>query len=269
MDQSIPQPIARSAGVVRRLFGRLLVVAGGIAALWTHALLADETVFQNSNGGYQGTRSATLSGEFDSQMTENLWGNPTLSVAGVPWGGYRRMGLIRFDNLVGEGAGQLTKGANIVSARLELYKVGEPLDNGQYEKEEPSSRFIHLHRMLTQFYPGGSTEREGTNVSCFSYRIFNDSNPVFWGDQHRLENGPVSGVDYDQVAMAKIPLEPGTLEQWYSFDVTSVVQQWVNGDVKNEGFYLRALGYWIGAYFASGVHPDGALRPKLVVEWTK
>ena len=58
------------------------------------------------------------------------------------------------------------------------------------------------------------------------------------------------------------------INQWYSFDVTALVQQWVNGEFANNGLLLRQTT--TAAYrflFASAEKGDVALRPKLVVNY--
>lgn len=57
--------------------------------------------------------------------------------------------------------------------------------------------------------------------------------------------------------------------QWYSFDLTAVVQGWVDGTLANNGVLLRASQYpYLGPfYFVSAENSDASLRPKLVVSY--
>ncbi len=85
------------------------------------------------------------------------------------------------------------------------------------------------------------------------------------GDRNRIENGPVRGTDYDATPLGTLNcVEPGTTG-WYGIDVSELVRQWVNGGAPNEGLFMQAHRYWIGAYFASGNNHDASLRPKLTV----
>jgi subtilisin family serine protease len=57
--------------------------------------------------------------------------------------------------------------------------------------------------------------------------------------------------------------------QWYSFDLTAVVQGWVNRTLANNGVLLRAAQYSdLGPfYFASAENSDPSLRPKLLITY--
>ncbi|MGQ9493272.1 MAG: DNRLRE domain-containing protein, partial [Anaerolineae bacterium] len=57
--------------------------------------------------------------------------------------------------------------------------------------------------------------------------------------------------------------------KWYSFDLTALVQEWVNGSVPNNGVLMRAASSSAYAfYFASTEHSTAELRPKLVITYT-
>lgn len=231
-------------------------------------LCAEEAVFQNGKDEYTGTRDGILQGDPESGRTLNLWSKPVLDIGGVPWGGLQKMALMRFDDLVGNGKNQIPPRSSVQSARLELYKVGEPSDLGQYDAENKENLRIKIYAMLSHFEPGDIESENAPGISCFSYRVYNDALSTYWGKKNQLESGPVAGVDYDEAFVGSIPLEPGTNDQWYSVDLSLLVQDWVNGDHPAEGLYFCAQGYWIGANFASGDNPDPEIRPRLVIEWT-
>lgn len=52
---------------------------------------------------------------------------------------------------------------------------------------------------------------------------------------------------------------------WYSFDVTSVVQEWVSGEKINYGFKLTAHKKTVYAQICSSDHPQPTKRPKLTI----
>ncbi len=226
---------------------------------------AEEIVFQRDLNQYEGAVDGMLKGANEDWRSKSFWDGPRLNVAGVPHGGESTMGLIRFDDLFGDGPGKVPPGAKIVSARLELYKTGEPKDNGQYALEEPFNRSIVLLRMLKPFQAGGP---EAEAYSCFWYRSFGGDKTLYWGSNNELENGPVKAVDYDPNPVGRIPLEPEMLDEWVSVDITKVVALWQAGE-PNHGLYLMARGSWIGAYFASSRHPDPDLHPKLTIGYEK
>ncbi len=230
--------------------------------------LAEEVVFQRGLEHYEGVVDGMLKGADETSRSHSFWKGAHLDASGTPSGGNASMVLLRFDGIFKTGAGRIPPGATIISARLELYKTGEPADSGQYEQEEPSSRFLHLYEMLTPFQ-AGHPDVESDLYACFWYRSYGGDRPEYWGNANRLENGPVREIDYNPHPVARIALEPGSIDQWYEVDLTDLVGRWAAGSTENHGLYLVARGYWIGAHFASSQHPDPALRPKLTIEYGK
>jgi hypothetical protein len=56
--------------------------------------------------------------------------------------------------------------------------------------------------------------------------------------------------------------------KWYQFDLTALVQDWMNGVVRNNGVLLRQEVYSpFTFFFASSDFPDVNLRPRLVVRY--
>jgi hypothetical protein len=57
-------------------------------------------------------------------------------------------------------------------------------------------------------------------------------------------------------------------KQWYSFDITALVQEWVNGTLANNGVLLHAENTLPPEfYFTSAEGGTVAWRPKLVVRY--
>lgn len=231
------------------------------------SLQAEETVFQRELNQYLGVEDSTLSANPVGDATKSLWGEELLQVAGVPTAGKRKMALIRFDALFGDGKNQVPKAARITRARLGLYKVGEEADSGQYASAKPSQLFITLHQMLMPVQPG-EPDDESSAYSCYSFRAFGAGDDEYWGDKNRIELGPVQDVDYKSAPVGRVPLEVSMLDTWYWIDLTNQVREWAAGG-PNHGFILLAHGWWIGATFASGQYHDPALRPTLIVEWQR
>lgn len=228
---------------------------------------AEETVFQRDLNNYTGVVDGILSANAAGDETTNLWGGETLQIAGIPTEGWKQMGLIRFDNLFGTEKNQIPPGAKIRNAQLGLYKVGEPLDEGQYASAEPWQLFVTIHRMITPFH-AGEPDAVSEVYSCHAFRGYGKGEDEYWGDKNKIEVGPVVHVDYIHEPIGRIPLEVNAKDDWYWVDVTNEVQGWAAGD-PNHGFFLRAYGWWIGATFASGQYHDPTLRPKLIVEWER
>ncbi|MFD2614214.1 DNRLRE domain-containing protein [Paenibacillus gansuensis] len=72
---------------------------------------------------------------------------------------------------------------------------------------------------------------------------------------------------YESNSVAKITnISRDQANYWWNFDVTSLVSQWSNGSVTNNGMYLdnTATGYW---NILTSEYSDASLRPQLVVNY--
>lgn len=238
-----------------------------VMVVGTCCLEADELIFQNGVGGYASAQDVTLQGEPEENAKFNYGDDDKLSVSGVPWGGSKELGLIRFDQITGASSHQIPPGAIIVSARLELHKIEDkPKNEDQYEQEGKDA-MISAFSMLRHFDAGRSLGAAEEKAACFSYRAFSGEFPTYWGDKNQIENGPVADVDYDSWKPANSPLRPGESDIWMTWDVTNIVDIWVQHPELNHGLYLKTYGYWIGAQFDSSDAGDQQHRPRLIVEF--
>lgn len=75
------------------------------------------------------------------------------------------------------------------------------------------------------------------------------------------------GVPADRDAEACSSYEIQGIGVWSSFDVTTVLQEWLDDPASNHGVVLKCSGYLSPGYyeFASSEHPDISLRPELLV----
>lgn len=245
----------------------LSLLTGLVLAVSSAFLTADEATFQNGLNDYTGAESTTLHGTGNAKLNANFGHASILGVAGVKHGGFRQLGLLRFNDISGAQNGQIPVGAKIISAKLELYKLDEPPDSGQYAATPKGHNEIRAFRMLTDWKAGSADGKPEAGSSCFAYRFFDNEQPVFWGTANVLEEGPVRNVDFEFVPRAASALHPGSGPMWMVWDITDFVQDWVTHPEANRGVYLNALGYYIGAFFASCHHADATLRPRLVVEY--
>lgn len=226
-------------------------------------LHGEEKVFQNGKDDYEGYRQAVLRGHHEVERTLDGTRRSVLKIVGVPHGGQRSMAIIGFGDLFNPAKGGLSPGQSITSARLELFKVGEDADPYLFDRTSDWDRLISIHLMLTPFYDN----QDMGGYSCFSYRRFGGGNEdLYWGTKHQLTDGPVRGIDYEEEPIAKIKLEPGTNETWYSVDITQALQRALEAGQQAD-FFLIARTYWLGLHFASGMHDNPELRPRLIVEY--
>lgn len=182
-------------------------------------LVSPETVaFQQNVDGYTSAIDTMIhSGYPDTSYAGETVITPDSSDSGVS------QALLRFDGIIGEGAGQIPLYAIVTSATLRL----QSLDNGNGGQ---------LHAML-QSWP---------------------SNPTWnsLGDGVSTDNSEAAETADDGVgsnSFAKVDL-----------DVTATVQQWVDGDMANNGWVILAGGT-DGWDIASAEYATASYRPELVV----
>lgn len=227
----------------------------------------DEIVFQQGRDGYTGAQDTTLRGDPPEIATHNFGAAETLLVSGVPWGGWKCVTLIRFDQITGTASNQVPVGAKVIAARLELHKIQDaPKDQGQYEAAGADA-VISLYPLRTDFVAGTGTGRSPEKAACFSYRCFAPELPTYWGIHNQIENGPVADLDYDSRMRVKSPLLPRKTNVWMSWDITPIVSGWLQQPASNHGLYLVTHGYWIGAEFDSSEAAVMSNRPRLVVKF--
>jgi hypothetical protein len=58
-----------------------------------------------------------------------------------------------------------------------------------------------------------------------------------------------------------------SIRKWYDLDVTSLVQDWIDGSRPNHGVVFRSLESTSSLWFASAENSDRLLRPKLVITY--
>jgi len=128
---------------------------------------------------------------------------------------------------------------------------------------------------LYWYYPAGATRTSDTVVEVYR--------PVQWDPQHVSWSYRASGTlwntaggnwfDKNGVAQGSMPYASATFpagnvpdNQYYGFDVTQLVQEYVNGTYENTGFFLKAKnesGNYIAFY--SSEWSNAEQRPKLVI----
>jgi hypothetical protein len=114
--------------------------------------------------------------------------------------------LVRFDNIIGSGAGQVPAGATILSAKLNIHTGSTTNDN--------TGGSVELHRMLTSWTESST-----------------------WGGSFGGNGVDANGVDASSAA--DFTLTPNELDNGALFDVTGTVQAWANGST-NFGWSLLA-----------------------------
>lgn len=257
MKKSILVNLLAVFGLGLVLFGNSTsLVNNGVAA---SPLVVQTRVLQQGLNGYTGTTDTWVSAQtWDNppQYTVNYGQNTVVEVSR----GGRDNGLWRFDLT------SVPTNSVIVSATLSLYNQTPGAGNCNQPGTLP--RRFDLFRVLRAWDEGNQvsqpvTSTTGAHGATGDYAIL-DNGPatdIPWGGR-----GMAAGTDYaDEVVSYANVLNTG----WYSWNVTSLVRDWVRGDLPNYGLTLRdASGYsdinceWRDFTSAQGT---AAQRPKLTL----
>jgi hypothetical protein len=146
----------------------------------------------------------------------------------------------RQNALVQFGLSPIPGGANIVEARLELYCSG-------------------WSGASAEVTAGAYGVLRNTTITQATWNQAQTGNP--W-------NTPgCDGLGSDREGTAQSSLVFGSIARWYSWDVTDLVQRWVDGTLTNNGVVVRADSGQ-GAYaFSSSEGSMIERRPRLVVTY--
>lgn len=121
-----------------------------------------------------------------------------------------------------------------------------------------------------QLYASGWS---GKNVTIGAYAVLRP-----WGVDQTTWNAATSSSNWalpgcndtatDRRATPEATFLTTGIYKWYALDVTSLVQEWVNGTLGNQGLLLRQTVYdAYNMFFASAEHGTASLRPKLTITY--
>lgn len=251
------------------------LAAAAVVALSANGALAFTTAttsFQQDVNGYTGTFDRKISEEsLDSggnPVAGKEYNGSTVSFEAVDGNGTDSAGahspdaqvLIRFDNIIGNGPGQIPANASILDARLQL--TTGTSTNSQTGGPVGASALLQPFDSNTSYY---------TNYNCGC--AFGSQGP--WWTATTTAGGVVSaqrangGAEYFDAVNNKLT---GAIPQAVvgALDVRSMVQQWTNGTLTNNGMAIQMgfTGTTDAWNFGSTGNPDVTQRPKLQVTYT-
>lgn len=213
---------------------RLRSATAGLSAWMTAFLLAlslnlraaTTYTFQEGVNGYSGTQDTQIRGgtpDRDDGALDEL--SPDMSD-----GGGQNHILIRFENIAGNGPGQIPAGSSVLAASLTFYLVnpGTP---------------INLHRMLKDW-------NESTTWNTFDDFNLDGITP----------DDVEAAIDMDGTFLA-----PGPVPYFQKVELnTKTVQDWLDGKSPNRGWAVLPTGS-NGVDFPSSEHANVSQRPILTV----
>jgi hypothetical protein len=159
------------------------------------------------------------------------------------------------------------------------YCTNEPLKVGWKQQYAPVLRFglasIPTEATVTQatlqVYANGTSG--GGDIPISSYYISRtvESCQATWFIARTGVNWGTPGANNivtDRRPDPESSLTTSGINKWYSFDLTAVVQGWVNGSLPNNGVLLRQTNTLISAWrFPGAQNANVSLRPKLVISY--
>jgi len=112
----------------------------------------------------------------------------------------------------------------------------------------------------------------GSNITVGTYYITRTVNlrQTTWDQAQNGNNWSKPGCNdttADRLASAESTVTTSSIGRWYDFDLTAVVQGWVNGSLANNGVLLRATYSSSSFRFASAQNRTIGWRPKLVITY--
>ena len=189
----------------------------------------DVATFQQGVDGYDGTVDTRIRGgepDLDRSADETVFVDASTDQT-----------LLRFDNLIGDTAGQIPAGSTIVTARLVL---GSTTSNAQGD----GGRF---YPMLT---PWADTD---------TWTSLTDG----------VSADGVEASDSFDVSAGNASRSPDVQGGFNSFDVTADLQRWVSGQIDNNGWAILPWDSGTNGWgFQSGEAPEERERPRLEVYYT-
>ena len=209
-----------------------------------------------------------------------------MQFSGVPWGGEKSAGLIRFDDIFGTADDQVDPDAEILSATLRIF----PTDLNYLGL--PFS-YLRIWPMETSWVEGDSVNAAEIGAACYNWRAsrsdgdYGNHPESTWGSDGLIHTGPVKW-DYDDDPNwpdVDVPTHPsyrfdykyysdpchvlyrGEVNEWWEIDVTDIVEAWRTESIPNWGLYAHNKGYWQYFKFPSSESADVIHRPELVIKY--
>jgi hypothetical protein len=152
--------------------------------------------------------------------------------------GSLRNSLIQFD------LSALPAGARVLSAELQLHHT--------ITDDAGADAAASVHRVQRDWIEG--TGSGGGTADGATWNTHDGSTP--WTTQ---------GGDYDPAMVASSPITAATGD-WESWDISTLVRDWVDGSAANHGLLLKGEGT-VNVSFASKEDADAALHPKLSITY--
>jgi parallel beta-helix repeat protein len=154
------------------------------------------------------------------------------------------------------------------------YCTMKPLSVGQKQQYATLLRFdvsaipvdAVVMRAALQIYAEGWSEQSDLSVGAYYITRTVDLCQATWNQARSggaWASPGANNTDSDRRASAESSVTVNAVGKWYEFDLSAVVQGWLNGSLANNGVLLRAAYATAKYYFSS--RESGAQEPRLVI----
>ena len=193
----------------------------------------------------------TIEGEGDTEDTMLVAGGYSPSNFGASNNMYVGSSGISLRGLLKWNVSAIPSGSTILSAEMSLYS---------YQNYSGGGITINAHRMLQPWVEGSLWDQDGQHDNPPSATWFD------YGGELWDEPGAGGSADRDPSILSSTT-NSGT--GWYSWDLTTAIKHWVDGDWNNNGLVLvsddeNADNLKI---FRTSEYADDSVRPQLVIEY--
>lgn len=230
--------------MLTKLMPKIAAVCVFASVISAHQAGAVTVVFQNGLNDYTGTRDTYISAAASQQEKNYGTANKLILRAGST----PRNILISFD------INSLPENLCIDSATLSLYKLRTTVDP-----------IGSAYKIISGPWAEGNGGSATLGDVDWNHRIHGRTSPlpvipnIAWNSP-----GLGAGTDYEIPA---VDSENLTINGWYDWDVTSILQDWYEGTDPNYGIVFKATGDTPFLEFASSENGHSYKRPKLIINY--
>ena len=217
-----------------------LSVNGTLANGVSHVITRDQVILRQQPASNVESRLSGAAGKdamLDSSFADRNYGDYELGLSSNP--SWLLNSLLYFD------IPALPPDAIVESAELMLYHK-----NTTSSGASPGGQVFRVTRDWVEGKQGGAGAADGAS----------------WDTWNGVDNWAAAGGDFDANPIAAAAISPGASD-WESWEIKSLVQDWISGRHANQGLLLKASGD-IHAAFASKEDADPSLHPRLAIRFS-
>jgi hypothetical protein len=179
--------------------------------------------------------------------------------------------VIQPNETVGKDANIANTSANGNFGNAEWMQLGIFLGFSTYRMlwfADMPSHPVEVKHATVQLYCHMTGSLHHANISVYPLTQSWVEGEVTWNERNSGNPWSSGGGDYDNTR--EVNLDVGTTGCWHSFNITDIVQDWVDGVIPNHGLIFIANAVEIGEnarFYSSDYATDANLRPKFILSY--